>query len=421
MSGGPSQMESFDYKPILTQREGQGLPDSYRKGDRLPGMAGTQALLQLKGSPWAFARHGQSGAWVSDRYPHLSRMVDEIAFVKSMVSESVNHDPAITFMQTGSPLAGRPSTGAWVHYGLGSEAADLPAFVVLITRRAIDQPLSAKLWDSGFLPSRFQGVQFRAARDAVCYLGDPPGVTRESTRQALDTLGELYTARPQEFRSPDDDRVDSLVAQYEMAFRMQISVPEVTDLTREPASVDQLYGPDVRTPGTFAANCLLARRLVEKGTRFVQLFHPGWDGHSKMETDFPILTRETDQPCAGLLADLKQRGLLDETLVVWGGEFGRTCYAQGHIKEARSTYGRDHHPNCFTMWMAGGGIRPGMTYGASDEFAYHVAEDPVTVHDLHATMLHQLGIDHERFTYRFQGRDFRLTDVSGQVVRPILS
>jgi hypothetical protein len=338
-----------------------------------------------------------------------------------MVTDSVNHDPAITFIQTGSPLAGRPSMGAWLHYGLGQAAADLPAFVVLISRRPVDQPLSAKLWDSGFLPSRYQGVQFRAAKDAVCYLSDPPGVNRAATQRSLDTLARLARARPGQLRGADDSRVEALISQYEMAFRMQMSVPEATDLTKEPPHVTKLYGPEVDTPGSFAANCLLARRLAERGVRFIQLFHPGWDGHSKMNEDFPILAEQVDQPCAGLLRDLKQRGMLDDTLIVWGGEFGRTCYAQGGISERKESYGRDHHPNCFTFWMAGGGIRPGLTYGASDDLGYRVAENPVHIHDFHATMLHLLGIDHLRFTHRFQGRDFRLTDVSGEVIHSLLA
>lgn len=311
--------------------------------------------------------------------------------------------------------------GAWTHYGLGSEAADLPAFVVMISKRPVDQPLSAKLWDSGFLPSRYQGVQFRAAKDAVCYLHDPPGVSRAATERSIQALHAMQDARPKEFQSPGDDRMDALVAQFEMASRMQLSVPEITDITKEPEHVVDLYGPDSKTPGSFAANCILARRMAEKGVRFIQLFHPGWDGHSKMEADFPILAQQTDQACAGLIQDLKNRGMLDDTLVVWGGEFGRTCYAQGHVNAPNATYGRDHHPTCFTFWMAGGGIKPGTVFGSSDDFAYRVAENPVHVHDFHATMLHLLGIDHERFTYRFQGRDFRLTDVSGNIVRQILA
>jgi hypothetical protein len=418
MSGGPSHVDSFDYKPELQKLQGKSLPDSFRKGRQsLPGMSGNQTLFQLKGSSHPFTRCGQSGAWVSSAFPHLARVADDLCFVKSMVSESVNHDPAITFIQTGSPLAGRPSAGSWIQYGLGRENENLPAFIVLISRRSVDQPLSSKLWGSGFLPARYDGVQLRASKDPVLYLSDPPGIPREANRRMLDGLKELQSVQPDAAVSTD---VDARWESYEMAFRMQTAIPEVMDLSKEQSHVFDLYGPDSRTPGTFAANCLQARRLAERGVRFIQLFHPGWDQHSNMEHDFPISAREVDQASAALITDLKERGMLKDTLVVWGGEFGRTPYMQGRVGKGDKG-GRDHHPNCFTFWMAGGGIKPGITHGESDELGYHVAQNQVHVHDFHATMLHLLGINHERFTYHFQGRDFRLTDVSGRVVKEILS
>ncbi|QIF04939.1 DUF1501 domain-containing protein [Roseimicrobium sp. ORNL1] len=418
MSGGPSHVDSFDYKPELQKLQGKSLPDSFRKGRQsLPGMSGNQTLFQLKGSSHPFTRCGQSGAWVSNAFPHLARVADDLCFVKSMVSESVNHDPAITFIQTGSPIAGRPSAGSWIQYGLGRENENLPAFIVLISRRSVDQPLSSKLWGSGFLPARYDGVQLRASKDPVLYLSDPPGIPREANRRMLDGLKELQSVQPDAALSAD---ADARWESYEMAFRMQTAIPEVMDLSKEQSHVFDLYGPDSRTPGTFASNCLQARRLAERGVRFIQLFHPGWDQHSNMEHDFPITSREVDQASAALITDLKERGMLKDTLVVWGGEFGRTPYMQGRVGKGDKG-GRDHHPNCFTFWMAGGGIKPGITYGESDELGYHVAQNKVHVHDFHATMLHLLGINHERFTYHFQGRDFRLTDVSGNVVKEILS
>lgn len=418
MSGGPSHVDSFDYKPVLQKREGEGLPESYRKGRQsLPGMSGNQTLFQLKGSSYPFKQYGQSGAWVSDAFPHLGRVVDDLCFIKAMHSESVNHDPAITFIQTGSPVAGRPSVGAWVQYGLGRDNENLPAFVVMLSHRAIDQPLSSKLWGSGFLPAKYDGVQFRPSKDPVLYLSDPAGIPREANRMMLDGLHELQAVQPPQFASAE---LDARWASYEMAFRMQTAIPEATDLGKEPQSIFDLYGEEARTPGTFAANCVLARRLAERGVKFIQLFHPGWDQHSGMERDFPITSREVDRASAALITDLKQRGLLKDTLVVWGGEFGRTPYLQGRIgKEGNG--GRDHHPNCFTFWMAGGGVRAGHTHGESDDLGYHIVKDGVHVHDLHATMLHLLGINHERFTFQFQGRDFRLTDVSGKVVKDVLA
>lgn len=417
MSGGPSHVESFDYKPVLDKIEGSPLPDSCRKGrQQLPGMSGSQTLFQLKGSSYRFKKHGESGAWVSSAFPHVARIVDDLCFVKSMQSNSVNHDPAITFIQTGSPLAGRPCMGSWINYGLGRLGMDLPSFVVLISRRSVDQPLSSKLWGSGFLPSSCEGVHFRASNDPVLYLGNPPGVSRETTRRAIDAIKELQDARP----DPVAAALDSRLAQYEMAFRMQTSIPEVADIAAEPASVKAMYGPDAEKPGSFASNCILARRLAERGVRFIQLFHPGWDQHSKMEQLFPVSAREVDQPCAALIQDLKQRDMLKDTLVVWGGEFGRTCYLQGRLgKDKRG--GRDHHPDCFTFWMAGGGVKAGMTFGQTDELGYSIAADPMHVHDFHATMLHLLGIDHERLTFQFQGRDFRLTDIAGKVVKQVIA
>ncbi|WP_050029168.1 DUF1501 domain-containing protein [Verrucomicrobium sp. BvORR034] len=422
MSGGPSHVDSFDNKPVLLKRQGDSLPESYRKGaQKLPGMSGNQTLFQLKGSSYPFKQYGQSGAWVSDAFPHTAKMVDDLCFIKSMHSESVNHDPAITFIQTGSPLAGRPSVGSWVQYGLGRDNQNLPAFITMISRRSVDQPLSAKLWGSGFLPTQYEGVQFRASKDPVLYLGDPVGVSRDTTKRVLDGLRDLQAAQSGvSSQAATAAALDARWAEYEMAFRMQTSIPEVTDLKGEPDHVFDLYGPEARTPGTFAANCIQARRLAERGVKFVQLFHPGWDLHSNMEKGFPVLAQEVDQPCAALIADLKQRDMLKDTLVIWGGEFGRTCYLQGRLGKMGQG-GRDHHPNCFTFWMAGGGVKPGVTYGETDELGHAIVRDPVHVHDFHATLLHLLGIDHERFTYRFQGRDFRLTDVSGSVVKGILA
>jgi hypothetical protein len=422
MSGGPSQFESFDYKPMLNKRQGEDFPQSLRKGKMLPGMSGAQSAFPMIGSPWAFKQYGQSGAWVSDLFPHTAKVVDDLCFVKSMTSEAVNHDPALTLMQTGAPLPGRPSIGAWVSHGLGTDNRDLPNFIVLVTKRGVDQPLSCRLWDSGFLPTHHSGVQFRTGKDPVLYLSEPQGVARASTRRMLDALKELHTAQ---LVTRPDASINTRIEQYEMAFRMQASVPEATDVSKEPDSVFNLYGEESRTPGSFAANCILARRLAERGVKFIQLYQPGWDHHGGLTSDqqYPHCAREIDQPCAALIQDLKQRDMLKDTLVIWGGEFGRTCYSQGNLalRGERPAYGRDHHRDCFTFWMAGGGIKPGMTWGESDDIGYTVARDPVTVNDFHATLLHLLGIDHERLTYRFQGRDFRLTDVAGRVVKGLLS
>jgi hypothetical protein len=415
-SGGPSQMELFDYKPKLENLRGSELPDSIRKGQRLTGMTASQDRFPVVPSIFKFARQGSSGALVSELMPYTAKIVDDLCFVKSMHTEAINHDPAITFFQTGAQIAGRPSIGAWLAYGLGSENQDLPAFVVMITQGGGDQPLYDRLWGSGFLPTQYQGVKFRSVGDPVLYLSNPPGFNPEMRRQYLDALGELNRQNLQEFGDPE---IATRISQYEMAFRMQSSVPELTDLSREPEHVFDLYGEDAKKPGTFAANCLLARRLAERGVRFIQLFHRGWDQHGKLPQAIAKQCKLTDQPAAALIQDLKARGMLDDTLVIWGGEFGRTVYCQGRLTE--DDYGRDHHPRCFTMWMAGGGIKPGMTYGETDDYCYNIVKDPVHVHDLQATILHCLGIDHTKLTFKYQGRHFRLTDVSGEIVKPILA
>ena len=416
MSGGPSQMDLFDYKPLLNQMNGQPLPDSVRQGQRLTGMSSNQASLPLAGSIFKFAQHGKSQAWVSDLLPNTARVADDLCFIKSMYTEAINHDPAITFFQTGSQLAGRPSIGSWLSYGLGSANENLPAFVVLISRNATsDQPLYSRLWGNGFLPSTHQGVQFRAGKDPVLYLNNPPGVTAEGRRQMLDRLAELNHAQ---FEDTGDPELNARVAQYEMAYRMQTSVPDVMDNSKETDATFELYGEDSRKPGTFAANCLLARRLAERNVRFIQLYHQGWDHHGGLPAGIRRECGRTDQACAALITDLKQRGLLDDTIVVWGGEFGRTNYSQGKL--TATDYGRDHHPRCFTIWAAGGGFKPGVSFGETDDFSYNVARDGVHVHDFQATLLHQLGIDHEKLTFKFQGRRFRLTDVHGKVVPAVI-
>jgi len=416
MAGGPSQLETFDYKPLLNQRQGEQLPDSVRKGQRLTGMSGNQASLPLAGSAFKFAQQGKSGAWISELLPHTARVADELCIVRSLFTEAINHDPAITFLQTGSQLSGRPSIGSWVHYGLGSDNQNLPAFVVLITRGKVDQPLYARLWGSGFLPSQHQGVQFRSGKDPVLYLNNPDGVSPESRRLMLDRLKDLHQFAAEQ---SGDSEVDARIAQYEMAYRMQTSVPEVMDFANESETTFAKYGPDAKKPGTFAANCLLARRLAERGVKFIQLYHQGWDQHGGLPNGIRQQCKETDQPCAALIEDLKQRGLLEDTLVVWGGEFGRTNYSQGKL--TATDYGRDHHPRCFSVWMAGGGAKPGVVHGATDDFGYSVVENPVHVHDFHATMMYLLGVDHQQLTYKFQGRRFRLTDVHGEVVKAVLA
>ena len=415
-SGGPSQLELFDYKPVLQERHGTELPESVRRGQRLTAMSGNQASLPLVGTPFKFDRYGDSGTWMSDRIPHHHKIADDICVVRSMYTEAINHGPGVTFMQTGSQFPGRPSMGAWLSYGLGTENDDLPAFVVMVTKNKGGQPLVARLWGSGFLPSEHQGVRFRAAKDPVLYLNNPDGITADSKRSMLDALNQLHRLQLEKTADP---RLESRIAQHELAFRMQRSIPEATRISDEPEHILEMYGPDVSKPGTFAANCLLARRLAERGVRFIQLYHPGWDQHGGLKGGISNQCRETDQPSAALIQDLKQRGMLEDTLVIWGGEFGRTNYCQGKL--GGNDFGRDHHPRCFSMWMAGGGVAGGMTYGETDEFGYNVAEDGVHIHDLHATILHLLGIDHERLTYRYQGRRFRLTDVHGHVQDAILS
>jgi hypothetical protein len=419
MSGGPSQMDLFDYKPRLGELRATELPDSVRMGQRLTGMTATQSSFPVAPSIFQFAQHGQSGAWVSDLLPHTAKVVDRMCFIKSMHTEAINHDPAVTFFQTGFQLAGRPSIGAWLSYGLGSENKDLPAFVVMIsqgTGNPADQPLYDRLWGSGFLPTRYQGVKFRSLGDPVLYLSNPSGFEAADRRRFIDDLGQLNQLLAGDYGDPE---ITTRIAQYEMAYRMQTSVPELTDLSKEPASTFELYGPESRKPGTFAANCLLARRLAERGVRFIQLFHRGWDQHNKLPKQIPGQCRDIDQAGAGLITDLEQRGLLDDTLLVWGGEFGRTVYCQGRLTQ--DDYGRDHHPRCFTMWLAGAGVQRGFTYGETDDFCYNITRDPVHVHDLHATILHLLGIDHTRLTYKYQGRHFRLTDIHGRIPRRILT
>jgi len=418
-SGAPSQMDLFDYKPELKNLRGKELPDSIRMGQRLTGMTATQTNFPVAPSKFRFARHGHSGPWISELMPHLTKVADELCFIKSMYTEAINHDPAITFFQTGAQLAGRPSMGAWVSYGLGSDNRDLPAFVALVSQGSgnpADQPLYDRLWGSGFLPTRYQGVKLRSGGEPVLYLSNPPGLDNAARRRMLDDLAQLNQLRLQEQGDPE---IATRIAQYELAYRMQTSVPELTDLSSEPRSIFDLYGPDAKKPGTYAANCLLARRLAERGVRFIQLFHKGWDQHTNLPKQIAGQCRDTDQPTAALIADLKQRGLLDDTLVIWGGEFGRTVYCQGTL--TAENYGRDHHPRCFTVFLAGGGIKPGLTYGETDDFCYNITRDPVHVHDLHATMLYCLGIEHTRLTFLFQGRHHRLTDVHGNVVKEILA
>jgi hypothetical protein len=414
-SGAPSQMELFDYKPKLKDLRATELPDSIRQGQRLTGMTAAQTSFPVAPSLFQFAQHGKSGAWISELMPHTAKIVDELCFIKSMNTDAINHDPAITFFQTGFQLAGRPSIGAWLSYGLGSENKDLPAFVVMVSTGISDQPLYDRLWGSGFLPTRYQGVKLRSGGDPVLYLSNPEGIDDGARRRFVEDLGKVNQLSLEEFGDPE---IATRIAQYEMAYRMQSSVPDLTDLSKEPERVFELYGPDSRKPGTFAANCLLARRLAERGVRFIQLFHRGWDQHVKLPKNIALQCHDTDQPSAALVQDLKERGLLDDTLVVWGGEFGRTVYSQGKL--TADDYGRDHHPRCFTIWMAGGGVKPGITYGETDDYCYNIAQDPVHVHDLHATILHCLGIDHTRLTFKFQGRHFRLTDVHGNVVKTVL-
>jgi hypothetical protein len=430
-SGAPSQMDLLDYKPLLNKLNGEQLPEEVRGGQRLTGMTAQQSSIPLAGSIFSFKQYGKSGAWLSELLPYTAGVADDICVIRSMYTEAINHDPAITFFQTGSQIAGRPSMGAWVHYGLGTMNENLPAFVVLVTPNKGDQPLYSRLWGSGFLDSRYQGIQFRAGKEPILYMANPDGPCGTGRRAMLDKMNALNRV---EFEKELDPEIESRIAQYEMAYRMQTSVPDVMDLSKEPESVYKLYGEDSRKTGTFASNCLLARRLVERGVRFVQLYHQGWDHHDNLPPAIRKQALQTDQASAALITDLKQRGMLDDTLVIWGGEFGRTCYSQGKL--TKDNYGRDHHPRCFSIWMAGGGVKPGMTYGRTDDYCYNIGDadgnvlhpdkskftpGAVHVHDLQATILRLLGIDHERLTFLYQGRRFRLTDVDGHVVEDILS
>jgi hypothetical protein len=416
-SGGPSHLELLDYKPKLKELHGSELPDSIRQGQRLTGMTSGQKSFPVIAPKFGFHQAGQAGTWISDLLPHTSKHIDDICLIRSMHTEAINHDPAITFMQSGSQQPGRPSLGAWLSYGLGSDADDLPAFIVLISHgsgKDANQGLMDRLWGSGFLPSSYQGVKLRSSGDPVLYLTDPPGIDREMRRNMLDGLAKLNA---RQLAQSGDPEIATRISQYEMAFKMQTSVPELTNLSSESQATFDLYGEEARKPGTFAANCLLARRLLERGVRCVQLYHRGWDQHGGLPTNMPKQAHDVDQPQAALISDLKQRGLLEDTLIVWAGEFGRTVYGQGGLQD---DYGRDHHGRCFSIWMAGGGIKPGMVHGETDEYGYNIVRDPVHVHDMNATIMHCMGYDHKRLTYRFQGRDYRITDVHGDVINPIL-
>ena len=416
-NGAPSQLESFDYKPLLNKMHGQELPASVRMGQRLTGMTSNQSSFPLVGSHFKFAQHGKSGAWVSEIFPNMAKIVDELCFVKTLHTEAINHDPALTFMQTGAQQGNRPSMGAWLSYGLGSENKNLPAYCVLLSRgRGNGQGVYSKLWTNGFLDSVHQGVQFSSGEEPVLYLNDPTGIDRTRTRKMLDHLAELNSISYQQFGDPE---IQTRIQQYEMAYRMQTAVPELTDVSKEPDDIVKMYGPECLVPGTYAANCLLARKLSEAGVRFVQLYHQGWDQHGNLTGEMPLQAKDVDRASAALVMDLKQRGLLDETLVIWGGEFGRTNYCQGDLNV--NNYGRDHHPKCYTIWMAGGGIKPGITYGETDEFGYNIAKEPVHVNEFHATVLHLLGLDHEKLIFKHLGRRYRLTDVGGRVVNRILA
>ncbi len=415
-NGAPSQLESFDYKPLLVKMTGEELPASIRMGQRLTGMTSGQAKFPLVGSKFSFKQYGENGVWISELFPNIARVVDDLCIIKTMNTEAINHDPALTFMQTGAQQGNRPSMGAWLSYGLGSENKNLPAFCVLLSRgRGNGQGVYSKLWTNGFLDSTHQGVQFSSSEERVLYLKDPEGRDRNDTRSMLDHLAQLNDLNYKEFNDPE---TQSRVQQYEMAYRMQLAVPELTNLSKEPDSIIKMYGADCLTPGTYAANCLLARKLSEAGVRFVQLYHQGWDQHGNMVGEMPLQAQDVDRSTAGLIMDLKQRGLLDETLVIWGGEFGRTNYCQGGL--TKDNYGRDHHPRCYTIWMAGGGVKPGV-YGETDEFGYNIVKDPVHVNDFHATVLHLMGLNHEQLTYKHLGRRYRLTDVAGKVVQGLIA
>jgi uncharacterized protein (DUF1501 family) len=418
-NGAPSQIDLFDYKPQLEEWHDVDLPESVRMGQRLTGMTSGQARFPMAKSKFKFAQHGESGQWFSELLPYTSTIADDVCVVKTVNTEAINHDPGVTFIQTGHQQPGRPSLGAWMSYGLGSMNENLPSFVVLISQGSSKrdaQALFQRLWGAGFLPSEHQGVNFRAGADPVLYLNNPPGIDSDTRRQMLDAIAEL---NERQFKDYQDPEINARIAQYEMAYKMQVSVPDLMDVSNEPESTFQMYGEDARIPGTYAANCLLARRLAERDVRFIQLYHRGWDQHGNLPSDLALQCKDTDQASAALVKDLKQRGLLDDTLVIWGGEFGRTVYCQGELTD--TNYGRDHHGRCYSIWMAGGGVKPGHTYGETDDFSYNIVKDPVHIHDFNATMMHTLGIDHERLTYRFQGRDFRLTDVHGHVVKGILA
>lgn len=416
-NGAPSQLESFDYKPKLIEMLGQDLPASVRMGQRLTGMTSGQKKFPLVGSAFKFNQHGQSGTWISEMFPNMAKIADDICVIKTLHTDAINHDPALTFFQTGAQQGNRPSMGAWMSYGLGSENKNLPAFCVLLSRgRGNGQGVYSKLWTNGFLDSVHQGVVFSSGEDPVLYLKNPPGQDKVSRRDMLDELAKLNNMA---FDKMGDPEIQTKVQQYEMSYRMQTAVPELTDLSREPDHIVKMYGADCLVPGTYAANCLLARKLSEAGVRFVQLYHQGWDQHGNLVGEMPLQAQDVDRASAALIQDLKQRGLLDETLVIWGGEFGRTNYCQGDL--SKNNYGRDHHPKCFSVWVAGGGIKPGISYGETDEFGYNIVKDPVSVHDFHATLLHLLGMHHEQFTYRHLGRRYRLTDVEGTIVKDILA
>ncbi|MEM6801124.1 MAG: DUF1501 domain-containing protein [Bacteroidota bacterium] len=415
-SGGPSQLEMFDYKPMLKKWQGEEIPDSVRGSQRNSGMVTDQSTFPLVSSIYNFKQYGQSGAWMSELLPYTSQMADELCIIRSMYTEAINHEPAVMFMQTGSQINGRPAIGSWLSYGLGSSNENLPAFVVLISKGGGAQPLSSQAWGSGFLPSYHQGVQFRASKDPVLYLNNPPGMSRDNRKEVLSYIEKLNQEQYEKWGDPE---IESKIQQYEMAFRMQASVPEIADISQEPQHILDMYGPDVQKPGSYAANCLLARKLAEQDVKFIQLYHMGWDQHGNLPRGIKNQAMSTDQPTAALLQDLKQRGLLEDTLVIWGGEFGRTSFSQGRL--TKNNYGRDHHPGCFTMWMAGAGVKKGMNYGQTDEFSYNVIQDGVHVHDFQATLMHLLGIDHERLVYKYQGRKFRLTDVHGKLVQDILT
>ena len=420
MSGGPSHIDLFDYKPKLKELHGTELPGSIRNGQRITGMTSGQKSFPCVAPMFQFSQHGKNGTWLSELLPHTGEIVDDIAIIKTLNTEAINHDPATTFIQTGHQQPGRPSMGAWMSYGLGSENENMPAFIVMISQGSgnkVDQPLFSRLWGSGFIPSQYQGVRFRSGQDPVLYLSNPSGIDAETRRRMLDGVSALNQMTGQAFGDPE---IDARIAQYEMAYRMQTSVPDVADISKEPQAIRDMYGIDDKgTDGGFARNCLLARRMAEKGVRFIQLMHRGWDQHSDLPRQIRGQCKDVDQPAAALVKDLKQRGLLDETLVIWGGEFGRTIYSQGAL--SKTNHGRDHHGRCFTMWMAGGGVKPGLVYGQTDDYCYNIVEKPVHVHDFNATILKCMGINHEKLTFKFQGRDFRLTDVHGKPVDELLA